>query len=127
MDPISAQYVDYGVLGLTIAALIGLLAFVTTTATMVIKWAVGRWQNAEDRVDAEKDGRLKDTSAQAVLGVEFKNATMAMTDAVQENTSQSRATQNEVAQLRAQVERIGNDVITMRAELNARPVRRAGS
>lgn len=116
MDPISSQYIDYGVLGLTIAALIGLLVFMAG----VVKWAVDKWQKAEDRVDEEKDGRLADTGAQAVLGVEFKNTAAAMVTAVQENTAQSRATEQAV-------NRLSEQIIGMRAELNARPHRRAGT
>jgi len=43
-----------------------------------------------------------------------------MTNAVTDNTAQTRAMQTEIGQLR-------NEIISIRAELNARPARRAGT
>lgn len=108
MDPQAvAKYLDYGLLGLTIVTLIA-----------VIRWVAGRWQKAEDKVDEEKEGRLADTRSQAVLGVEFKNATLVMGEALHKNTA-------ELTALRADVAKLREDVTTIRAEVSARSERRA--
>lgn len=121
MDPqIVAQYTDYGALGLTIVGLISLLGVMAA----VVRWAIGKWQKAEDQVDAEKEKRLVDTGAQAVLGVEFKNATMAQVEAVRQNTAEVAKNTDKVEDLAGQVGRLREDVAIIRAELNARPARR---
>ena len=76
------NYLDYGVLGLTIVALIAYSTFVTS-----------KWNGAvDDRVkatearltDAEK--RVQDAKDYAAASAELKHAAAAMTTAVQANT-----------------------------------------
>lgn len=64
-----------------------------------------RMMKAEDKVDAEKSGRLEDTKAQAALGVEFKNATMVLGEALQKNTAKIDDLSEEVQRLRDEVAR----------------------
>lgn len=75
-------YLDYGVLGLTIFALIAYSTFVTA------KWngAVDERVKATEArlIDAEK--RVQDAKDYATASAELKNAAQAMTTAVQANT-----------------------------------------